>query len=96
MSGPSPANGAGLPRVLVVEGSGTYDVFDVLEANDALVRVRSPFLFEIGEQIKLRLEHDGTVVDAQAVVRAHVERDGEKITELELSHRGEPRRMVTG
>jgi len=96
MSGQPAASGAGLPRVLVVDVGGTYDVFEVVDVVDELMRVRSPFLFEIGEEIKLRVERDGTVVDAQARVRAHVVRDGEKITELELSERGEPRPGVPG
>jgi hypothetical protein len=40
------------------------------------VRARSPFLFEIGEELALRIDDK----DARARVRAHVE----GVTELEL------------
>ena len=63
--------------VLVEEGRET-DVFDVLEVTDSLVRARSPFLFEIGEVMKLRIDDR----DVRARVRAHVGED--KVTELEI------------
>jgi hypothetical protein len=71
-----------LPRVIVVENGERYDVLDVVEASETLVRARTPFLFEIGEQLTLRIEHDGDVREARARVRAHVGAD--RITELEL------------
>jgi hypothetical protein len=91
MSGQAAVSGATLPRVVLVDGSKTHDVFEVIEMSDSVVRARSPFLFEIGEEMRVRVERDNTVVDAQARVRAHVELDGEKITELELSEQSEPR-----
>jgi len=83
-------------RVLLLDEDKMCDVFELVELTDAIVRARSPFLFEIGEQMKLRIEHDGTVHEAIARVRAHVGTADDKITELEISSRGEPRRMVTG
>jgi hypothetical protein len=65
-----------MPRVVLVEGSATHDVFEVVEVADGLVRARSPFLFEIGEELALRIDDK----DARARVRAHVE----GVTELEL------------
>ena len=73
---------AALPRVLVVADGERYDVLEVIEANDVLVRARTPFLFEIGEQLTLRIEQDGSGREARARVRAHTGVD--KITELEL------------
>jgi hypothetical protein len=73
---------AALPRVIVVEDGERYDVLDVVDASDTLVRARSPFLFEIGEQLTLRIERDGDVRETRARVRAHVGSD--RITELEL------------
>ena len=65
-----------MPRVLLVEGGATHDVFEVVEVAEGLVRARSPFLFEIGEELKLAIDDKETA----ARVRAHV---GD-VTELEL------------
>jgi hypothetical protein len=62
-------------------------VFEVVEVTDSVVRARSPYLFELGEEVRLRIERDGGATDdVTARVRAHVG-DKDKITELEL---GEP------
>jgi hypothetical protein len=63
--------------VVLVEGGATHDVFEVVEVAEGLVRARTPFLFEIGEELKLRIDDK----DVTARVRGHV--DG--VTELELS-----------
>jgi len=84
------------PRVLVIDDETLHDVFDVLgEIDDegSIVRVRSPYLFEIGEELTVRIEHDGSVSEAVARVRAHIGPDDARITELELSERSEPRRV---
>lgn len=65
-----------MPRVLLVEAGATHDVFEVVEVADGIVRARSPFLFEIGEELKLQIDDK----PASARVRAHV---GD-VTELEL------------
>jgi hypothetical protein len=83
-------------RVLLLDEDKTCDVFEVVEVTDTLVKARSPFLFEVGEQMKLRIEHDGNVVEAIARVRAHVGPADDKVTELEISSRGTVRKMVTG
>jgi hypothetical protein len=67
--------------VLLVDGDKTTDVFELIELGDAAVTVRSPFLFEIGEELKLRIEQDGDSRDVVARVRAHVANGA---TELEL------------
>ncbi|MGE5182931.1 MAG: hypothetical protein ACM31C_12750 [Acidobacteriota bacterium] len=74
-------------RVLLLDDGQLHDVFDVVEITDTLVRARTPFRFEIGEEMKLRIERDGgTSDDVVARVRGHVG-GPDAITELEL---GEP------
>ncbi len=75
---------ASAPRVLVVDGERTHDVFDVLSITDGVARVRSPLLFEIGEEIAIRIETDGTTSDVTARVRAHVGTGDSLVTELEI------------
>jgi hypothetical protein len=89
---------ASSPRVLVLDDERPHDVFDVLaiDGEGSIVRVRSPFLFEIGEELTVRIEQDGSVSEAIARVRAHVGPDDARITELELSERSEPRTMAAG
>ena len=73
-----------------------FDVFEVLGVSGDVVQVRSAFLFEVGEQLRLRIEHEGAVSDALAQVRGHVGADDARITELEISERSEPRGRPTG
>ena len=87
MSGQPATSGTTEPRVLLVDADKTHDVFDVLEVTEARARVRSAFLFEIGEQLKLRLAHEGTVFETIARVRAHVGDGPDTVTELELGER---------
>jgi len=96
MSGQPAVSDTASPRVLLVDDGKISDVFDVVDLVDGVVRVRTPFLFEVGEELKLRLERDGTVTDATARVRAHAGTGDDKVTELELGDQSEPRRMVTG
>jgi len=84
------------PTLFVLDDGKPYDLFDVLEIVGEVARVRSPFLFEIGEEFAVRVEHDGQVFEAQAKVRAHVGPPEMRITELALSEQTAPRRMVTG
>lgn len=79
--------------MLLVEADHTVDIFDVIEVTDALVRVRTPYLFEIGEELIVRIERGDRSEDVHARVRAHVGAPGDtpstaKITELELEPRG--------
>ena len=99
MSSRAALSEASSPRVLVVDDEKLHDVFDVLGSIDgdgSIVRVRSPFLFEIGEELAIRIEHDGNVSEAVARVRGHVGPEDSRITELEISERSEPRRVVGG
>lgn len=72
-------------KLAVLDGGKPYDLFDVLEIVGEVARVRSPFLFEIGEELEVRVEQNGTVYEAHARVRAHVGPADMRITELELS-----------
>jgi hypothetical protein len=65
-----------MPRVLLVEGGATHDVFEVVEVVDGLVRARAPYLFEVGEELRLQIDDQ----ERSARVRAHVA----GVTELEL------------
>ncbi|HEX8115071.1 MAG TPA: hypothetical protein VF516_45395 [Kofleriaceae bacterium] len=92
MSGrPAPSSEASPPRVLVVDGGGDHEVFEVVAAVGDVIRARSAFLFEIGEVLSVRIVHDGRVSDATARVRAHTGPDEARITELEISERSAPR-----
>jgi hypothetical protein len=95
MSG-RPARSVEAPsRVLLLDDDAaktdTSDVFEVIAVIGDVVRARSPFLFEIGEHLRVRVEHDGMVFEAVARVRAHLGQDDARITELDLVDRSEPR-----
>lgn len=70
------------PRVLLVDGDTAADVFEVIELGTALVTLRSPFWFEIGEELKLRIEGDGEPREVTARVRGHLANGA---SELELA-----------
>ena len=78
---------AAAPRVLVLDGERAHDVFVVLGITDGVVRVRSPLLFEIGEELSIRIEQDGTTSEVVARVRAHVGTAQQRVTELALIER---------
>jgi len=69
----------------VLDGGQPYELFDVLEIVEGVARVRTPFLFEIGEELDVRVEHKGETFEAVARVKAHVGPPEMRITELELS-----------
>ena len=87
MSGQPAAKGDVAPRVLLVEGGGTLDVFELVELSDATARVRTPYLFEIGEELIVSVERDGKLVEMTGRVRRHTDEE-RPITELELEPRG--------
>ncbi len=96
MSGrPALSSEASAPRLLVLDGGAAHDVFDMLGASSDIIRVRSAFLFEVGEELTVRIEQDGSVSDAVARVRAHLGPDDARITELEISDRSEPRHLAS-
>jgi hypothetical protein len=68
----------------LLDADKAIDVFEVVELVGDIVRVRSAYLFEIGEELVLRIERDGAVTDTRARVRAHVGAANDKVTELDL------------
>ena len=68
--------------MLLVDGDTAADVFEVIELGPALVTLRSPFWFEIGEELKLRIEGDGEPREVTARVRGHLANGA---SELELA-----------
>jgi hypothetical protein len=73
------------PRVLVLDGDEAHDVFEVLGISNGVARVRSPLLFEIGEELGVRVEQDGKSTETTARVRAHIGPVDARVTELELT-----------
>lgn len=71
------------PRVVWIASppEGGHDVFEVVSLDGNVLRVRSPFLFEIGEELALRIE-DGAAREVTARVRSHT--GDPRVTELEL------------
>ena len=61
-----------------------HEVFDVVRHAGNLVTVRSAFLFELGEELQLRVVQHGTTTDLVARVRGHAGPDDARTTELEL------------
>ena len=89
MSSPAAVSEASPPRLLVLDAGQPHEVFDVLALADGIARVRSAYLFEVGEELTVRIEVDGRTSEAVARVRAHVGPDDARITELELSDRSD-------
>jgi hypothetical protein len=93
---PAVSSDASSPRLLVLDGETAHDVFDLLAITGDVIRVRSALLFEVGEELTLRIEQDGSAWDTTARVRAHVPATLERITELEISSRTPARRTAAG
>ncbi len=74
-------------RVLLVVAGQTHDVFVVVEVTEGLLRVRTAFLFELGEELEVRVEQNGSSSELKARVHAHVGSGADKITELEVIER---------
>jgi len=87
MSGDPAASGGSQARVQLVDGGHTHDVFELVELTDGLARVRTAYLFELGEELKLRIDEGAGAFEVPARVLAHVGPGDEKITELELGER---------
>jgi hypothetical protein len=86
-----PSSEAAPPRILVIDGDDQHEVFDVVAAVGDVIRARAAFLFELGEELTVRIVQDGRISDATARVRAHTGPDEERITELEISDCSAPR-----
>lgn len=64
----------------VLDGGKAYELFEVVAIADGTATVRTPYRFELGEELAVRVEDAGQVYEARAKVRAHA---GDT-TELEL------------
>jgi hypothetical protein len=92
MSGrPARSSETSSPRLVVIDDGTAHDVFEVVSATATLIQVRSAFLFEVGEELSVRIEQAGSTSEATARVRGHVGPPEARITELEISDRSEPR-----
>jgi hypothetical protein len=93
VSGRPALNSHASPRVLVMDDGKAEgaDVFDVIGEDGNVIRARSAFLFEVGEELSVRIEHAGSVSEATARVRGHVGPADAQVTELEISDRSAPR-----
>lgn len=76
----------------MLHGDTAHEVFDVVGMSGPVLQVRTAFLFEIGEELQIRIELDGGTSVARARVRAHLGPADARITELELSERTTPSR----
>jgi hypothetical protein len=81
---------ASSPRLLVLDGETSHEVFDLVGITGAVIRARSALLFEVGEELCLRIEEGGSAWEATARVVAHTGPDHDRVTELEISERSEP------
>ena len=73
------------PSVIVLDDGQAHDVFEVLGITDGVARVRSAYLFELGEELVVRVTTNGTPLEMQARVRKHVGSGELRVTELELA-----------
>ena len=84
-------------RVAVVGEAGTYELFAVDAVDGAGARVRSPVLFEVGEEVPLRLSRGEATGDVRARVTAHERAGDDTITVLVfVEGETEARRLLGG
>jgi hypothetical protein len=55
----------------VLDSGKAYDLFEIVSITDEAATVRTPFRFELGEELAVRVEHAGQSYEARATVRAH-------------------------
>ncbi|HEY4057232.1 MAG TPA: hypothetical protein VGM39_11520 [Kofleriaceae bacterium] len=84
MSGQVAAATAAKRVVYAVDGDKTLDIFDVQSVDADAIRVRTPLLFEIGEELSLRIVDGGSSRDVFVRVRAHAGPADARVTELEI------------
>lgn len=83
-SQPARSNDASLPRCRVVDEAGEHEVFEVLASSATQLTVRSALLFEVGEELTVRIEQGGATSEATVRVRAHGGPADAPVTELEI------------
>lgn len=84
MSGQAALGEASTPRVVVLDCDQAHDVFEVLGITGTIIRVRTPMLFEAGEELTVRIERDGSASERTVRVRGHLGSADARVTELEL------------
>lgn len=90
---------AAASRLLVLDSGGVdgggrfarpddhaFDVFEIVSQTGDLIIARSAYLFEVGEELAVRIEQDGGAWNATARVRGH-QGTTDVVTELEISGR---------
>jgi hypothetical protein len=82
--------------ISVLDDGTPFELFEVVELVGELARVRTAFLFEVGEVLAVRIERGDEVWESRARVRAHTGAPDTRITELELSQQTAPRKIVSG
>jgi hypothetical protein len=75
-------------RVVLLDAGQLVDVFELVELTDASARVRTPFLFDVGEELRVQIEDNGTTEEARARVAGHIHTGEDTITVLELERSG--------
>jgi hypothetical protein len=66
----------------IIDDTGTHDVLEVVALDGNKLRVRSPYLFEVGEELRIRIDDAGASREVTALVRMH---DADHVSELELT-----------
>jgi hypothetical protein len=74
-------------RVLVIDSGAAHEVFEVVGQAGGVISVKSAYLFEVGEELSVRIEDGAAASEAVARVRAHVGPEHARVTELEISDR---------
>lgn len=86
-----------LPKIqLVSQGDELLDAFEVVTAAEHNVRVKTPWLFEIGEELTLRITRGGAIANVKARVARHATVEGELVTALDLLEVRPLRTVITG
>ncbi len=92
---PPPAPG---PRAFVLDDSSAQgaELFTIEELSGDTVAVRCAYLFDIGEELKLRIEKGNDRFEAKARVIRVIEYRPQYLMELELFAVGATTRVVAG
>lgn len=67
-------------KLAVLDNGTAYELFEVIAMANGTATVRTPYRFELGEELSVRVEQAGQVYEARAKVRAHTD----DTTQLEL------------
>jgi hypothetical protein len=72
-------------RVMLLEDGNSCDVFDPIEVTESTVKVRAAFQFEVGEELKLRIDDGSASREVVVRVRGHAGAPDDRVTELEVT-----------